>query len=273
MSGHPDNIAILFRAASDAGHQGDTARAIHLFEEIVALDPGRASAWFNLGLLHKRRHDWQASFDANERAYTLRPDHRGTIWNLGIAATALGDWSTARRMWHAYGLDISDGPGPIESDFGRIPICLHPDEDTVVWGHRIDPARARIDSIPPPSSGYRFHDLILNDGAPIGYRTDHDGEVAVLEALAPLHSDGFGCFLLRLDAPSQSDLAAFFQAAVWPGMGLEDWTMDADHTTGWQRERTVAVATTSLSEVRAMLTRALPPTIALTSLTTELAPA
>jgi hypothetical protein len=53
----------------------------------------------------------------------------GEAWNLGIAATALGDWATARRAWTAFGVTLPAGPAdqPIDGDFGITPIRLNPD--------------------------------------------------------------------------------------------------------------------------------------------------
>jgi hypothetical protein len=34
-----------------------------------------------------------------------------TFWNLGIAATVLRDWATARDSWSGYGIDLPAGDG------------------------------------------------------------------------------------------------------------------------------------------------------------------
>ena len=45
---------------------------------------------------------------------------------LGIAATALGEWALARQAWDAFGVDVPDGEGPIVADFGVAAIGLNP---------------------------------------------------------------------------------------------------------------------------------------------------
>lgn len=110
-------------------------------------------------------------------------------WNLGIAATALGDWASARRAWTAYGITgIGDGVEEIDVDFGMAPIRLNPDRASlalevqpaygnteVVWCWRRSPAHAVIASVPLPESGHRFRDVLLHDGEPKGTRPSAEG--------------------------------------------------------------------------------------------------
>ena len=151
----------------------DQAAAMACYREALTLDPGLDAAWFDLGLIHKRAGDWEQSFDCNLRAAEILGEKKGepAWWNLGIAATALHRWDTARRAWRAYGVDVPDGDGPIDADFGFGPVRINPSgAGEVVWGQRIDPARIRLHSIPFPASGHRWDDIVLHDGVPNGYR-------------------------------------------------------------------------------------------------------
>jgi hypothetical protein len=47
-------------------------------------------------------------------------------WNLGMAATALGDWKTAREVWSRYGISVPEGAGPIDMNLGLVPIRVSP---------------------------------------------------------------------------------------------------------------------------------------------------
>jgi hypothetical protein len=89
--------------------------------EIVRRHPDAASFWYDRGMFAKWRRDWPASVEYNRTALELTPERerRGeaAAWNLGIAATALHDWSTARLAWNAFGVPVT-GEGPIEEDFG-----------------------------------------------------------------------------------------------------------------------------------------------------------
>jgi len=132
-------------AAADANQH---AAAEASYREAVRLDPDWSEPHFNLGLLYKLTGRWRDSLDANLRASSLTPSAGEPCWwNLGIAATALQDWSTARRAWCAYGLTVPDGTGPIVMELGDVPIRLKPDAE-VVWCVRLDPARACIMNIP-----------------------------------------------------------------------------------------------------------------------------
>ena len=85
-------------------------------------DPHWSVPWFNLGLLAKRQRRWPESLEWNRRATGINADDEGAWWNMGIAATALGDWDEARRAWAGFGLEIPAGRGPIELDMGLTPI-------------------------------------------------------------------------------------------------------------------------------------------------------
>ena len=146
---------------------GQSEEAIREYERACQLDPSWHSPAYNLGLLYKYAGDWQRSLECNARATELAPDEEASWWNLGIAATALGRWDVARAAWRGAGIDIPDGTGPIDCSCGVAPIRLNPDATgEVVWADRIDPARAVLRSIPLTESGFRYGDVVLNDGAP-----------------------------------------------------------------------------------------------------------
>lgn len=131
------------------------------------------------GCMPKWRRDWWASVEYNRTALDrLTLEHREgepAAWNLGIAATALREWPTARLAWSAFGISLPDGPdeqSPIEADFGQAPVRLNAEprfageaplvldgrtwDTEVVWGRRLCPTRIRIENVPTPVSGHRF---------------------------------------------------------------------------------------------------------------------
>ena len=165
------------------------AAAIHEYERAIRIDPTWAVPFYNLGLLHKYEGDWALSLEANLRATELDPSDQAGWWNLGIAATALERWDVARFAWRGAGVkDVPDGAGPVDLPCGQTPVRLNPEGDAeVVWCQRLDPARARIESI--PLTDYCFGDIVLNDGAAVGYRMLGDEKVPVFNC-HPL--GGFG---------------------------------------------------------------------------------
>lgn len=54
-------------------HRGDLRAAERLLGEAVALDPGRAEAWFDLGELRAGRQDWAGAAEAFARVTALVP--------------------------------------------------------------------------------------------------------------------------------------------------------------------------------------------------------
>src|SRR5262249_19333801 len=84
-----------------------------LYRKAAELAPDWSDPWFNLGLLFKRQRRWDDSRACNLEAVRRDPKNSPAFWNLGIAATALGDWENARLAWKSYGGKIPDGPGPV----------------------------------------------------------------------------------------------------------------------------------------------------------------
>ena len=83
-------------------------RLAHLFDEAesaykaaLALQPNHGDWWFNLGLLHKARHDFENGLSAAQRARELVGDRRGVLWNIALCATALGRGETAVEAMRA----------------------------------------------------------------------------------------------------------------------------------------------------------------------------
>src|SRR5438128_2047087 len=61
------------------------------------LAPAWPDPWFNRGLIAKFERRWRDSLRFNRRAADLDPHNRPVWWNIGIAATAVGDWTAARE--------------------------------------------------------------------------------------------------------------------------------------------------------------------------------
>jgi hypothetical protein len=108
---------------------------------------------------------------------------------------------------------------------GLTPIRVAPDEGgEVVWCDRIDPARARIRSVPLPDSGRRYGDLLLHDGAPNGERRFGDRIVPVFDELVVLHTSAYATFEVEVTAPTQEGLEEWLREVSKAGLTVEDWT-------------------------------------------------
>jgi hypothetical protein len=268
------SIKSLISQASELSEAGDTDAALAKYLEALEIDINHAAVHYNIGLIHKYRGAWKESFKYNRRSAELQPEDQASQWNLAIAATALRDWKTARAVWAAQGMTLNGTEGPIEDNFGHTPVRLEPDGDAeVVWGQRICPVRARIVSIPFPESDIAYGDVVLHDGAPVGYRLDANGkEKPVFNMLEMFEPGHYSTYVVEavVDAPEQVSLLETLCDARQ--MTLEDWGSSVrlicracsegrphsqhDHEPPkkeWQRERRIAVAARDGTELEAVL--------------------
>jgi len=162
----------------------------------------------------------------NQRALELDPSDEAAWWNLGIAATALGNWSEARRAWKGCGIELEDGVGEVRMLSVRACVRLDPSgSGEVVWGQRLDPARIAILSVPLPESGHRFNDIVLNDGAANGTRVESNGnEVPVFDELSIWKASNYSTFRVKLEMPDDSAKEKLVELCVAHELGVEDWT-------------------------------------------------
>jgi tetratricopeptide (TPR) repeat protein len=221
-----EKAADLNRRANELENRGLLKKAITLYHKACALVPGWAAPLYNLGLLYKKERNWKQSLKYNQLAIAIEPRHEAALWNLGIAATALGRWQVACSAWRAYGIDVPEGDGPIDFSCGFGPIRLDPRGDAeVVWAYRIDPARAEIASIPFPESKHRWKDIVLNDGAPNGYREYKGKQVPVLDELELLEASPFGTYVAHVKMPNKRNyLTTLAECAAELGGNAEDWS-------------------------------------------------
>src|ERR1700687_378275 len=268
--------ARLNQAATDCEEEGRLAEAVALYEAASRAAPEWGVPWYNRGLLYKRQRSWDKSLRYNRKAVQLSPGEGDPAWwNLGIAATALGDWPTARAAWKAFGLEISEGEGPIEEDYGLVPIRIRPDDlGETIWSRRIDPARAILENVPFPDSGHRWRDLVLHDGAPNGHRMLHGEEVPVFDGLDLLAPSPFSTFVAAVSAVSPETAEALIGLLdQLPDVLAEDWTGNVrflcracsegrphdhhDHavagTKAWNPERRIGIAARTADAVQAVL--------------------
>jgi len=205
--------------------EGDHVTSAGLYRAILAREPSRADCWHDLGIATKHLGLWDECRSVNRRALELEPTDEGAAWNLGIAATALSDWATARAGWRAAGLEVPDGDGPPEMELGAVPIRVANDgEPEVVWCRRIDPARAIILSVPTAGCGRRHRDLILHDGSANGERLLNGQRVPVFDELDVLAPSGFSTYEARIEVNGADDVRALESSFERTGVVSEDWT-------------------------------------------------
>ncbi len=263
----PDDYAqaeTLHRQAYDSFEQGRLQEAAGLFDALLQLAPEHADYHYMQGLVHKYLRDWPTSLQHNLRALALREESdEASHWNAGIAATALGDWAEARRQWQACGLQLPQGEGPLETDFGVIGIRLNPwNQGETLFARRIDVVRARLLNVPLPQSGHSLGDLVLHDGARTGERLFNGEPVPVFNALARLSASPYRTYVAFVHCADANALEALLISEQHGLGGIEDWTESirtlclrcsygaahthAEHEASapgaWQAERNLGVA-------------------------------
>lgn len=263
------NTTELKSAAHAAWEDHDEALAEQHFLAALALDEQDAVTNYDLALLYKYQSRWAESLCYNRRASELNPEDEAAWWNLGIAATAVSDWTTAAKAWAFFGttmpLDALDNAAP-DLKLGLIPVRITQGEHVeVLWANRLDPARAQIVSVPMPDCGVRFHDIVLHDGAPRGTRELHGNPVPVFDWLEFWQRSNYSTYVIEALVPNALAVNTLDSLIVAAGLALEDWgsnvqmlckacsegTAHEHHDTGnetangaadWQPEREFGVA-------------------------------
>ena len=235
--------ANLHAAGVECSETGNEEGAIENYTKALALDPKRADTSYNLGLIYKYRGQWRESFDFNRRAREFQPDDEATLWNLAIAATALRDWKTARDVWRTLKIVTEDGEGPINQGMGQTPVRVYADavpagvaeglQDKpieVVWSERLCPVRARIVNIPTGATGFRYGDIVLHDGAPVGYRLNSYGkERPVFNVLEVFEPSRLSTYEAEIEAESPESMQELERACDVAGIKIEDWTANMEN--------------------------------------------
>lgn len=264
--------AELHKHAYAAMDSGDLQSASENFDLLLQMEPNDRFYHYMQGLARKYSFDWHSSLVHNLRAIELDTEFgEAEHWNAAIAATALGNWAQARRLWAALGIKLPEEEGPINDDFGVAVVRLNPwIGGETVFMRRIDPVRARLLNVPLPESGHRFGDIVLHDGARTGSRYDGDQQVPVFNELARLVPSDFQTFVVFVSCGRPEDIRELLESNL-PGIGyIEDWTEsvryycmrcsygtahrhDHDNEDEWQPDRNLGIAAQSKASVDKLL--------------------
>ncbi|WP_319458875.1 tetratricopeptide repeat protein [Micromonospora sp. RTP1Z1] len=263
----------LHRTAYEAWEAENWPVAGELLERLARRHPDHPRAgiwWYDAALAHKFLRNWAKAYELGREA-AARAERGGqdpAFWNLGIAATIVEDWDTARDAWRGYGLTVPDGDGEIMADFGVTPIRLNADRSggEVVWARRLCPTRAQVLNVPTPESGRRYGEVVVHDGAPNGEREVDGRTYSVFDELLLFRASELPTSSVTVAAHVEDvrALAALFGEhgyAAEPSSGVQvicaccsegNVSQNADHVVGGEQVVNVAAP---VDEIPALMER------------------
>ncbi|GHJ44237.1 hypothetical protein Cs7R123_15790 [Catellatospora sp. TT07R-123] len=216
----------LVEQARAAWRAEDWARSAELYEQLATLAPGDPRIgdwWYDAALAHKFRRDWPQAYRLGipAAASAARGKQDPAFWNLGIAATILRDWATARDAWAGFGIALPPGDGPIEGGFGKACVRLRTEDGhEVVWVERLCPTRARVVNVPFDPSR-RYGEIVVHDGEPKGDRVVGDRTYRVFDELVLFEPSALPTLAVTVTVATPADLHALGQALDARGYGFE----------------------------------------------------
>ena len=220
-----DEIEELYRKAVAYGQRGDVYNAVKLCKLIVRKSPDWSAPYAYLSNIYKGRNEWKPTLHYSEKAIEYNPFNETTWENLALAATALESWKKARLAWNQLGFRFKDSNEELRLDLGFIPVRLNPStQPEIVEATRIDPARAIIESIPQPSSGRRFKDLMLLNSKPNKDFILHGKKLGVFDELQVLKSSLWRTYAVVLQTGSQEDVDIFANLCHEADLGFDNWS-------------------------------------------------
>ena len=215
----------VFREAEAYQRKGDVYTAVKLFKKAIRLAPGWARPYVQLGSLYKDRADWKTCLHYTNKGLLIDGEEKQAWTNLGLAATALKKWKTARQAWNRLGYEFKETDQSTDFDLGTVALYLNPrTRPEVVWAHRLDPARATVQSIPQPGSGHRYHDTVLFDPASEGTQVVGARRWPAYRALQVLKTSPFKTFSVEIVEASLPQMDVLAQLCGQEGMGFDNWS-------------------------------------------------
>jgi hypothetical protein len=221
------------RLAREAWDAADWPRVATLYERLATDapdDPRTGAWWYDAALAQKFLRNWPEAYRLGIPAAALAPrgEQDPAFWNLGIAATILRDWTTARAAWVGYGITLPPGDGPIDADFGRACVRLNragadrfsAGGAEVVWVQRLCPTRARVINVPFDTSR-RFGEVVVHDGEPKGDRVVGDRTYRVFDELLLFEPSDLPTLSVTVTAAEASDLDALGDLLHSHDLGFE----------------------------------------------------
>ncbi len=217
----------LYRLVVEYDRRGDVYNAVKLCKRLARMAPDWSVPFAFLSRTYRSRMEWKPTFHYCLKAVEHNAFDENLWETLGIAATALGEWETARYAWNQLGFHFKSSAEALHLDLGILPIRLNPStQPEIVAARRIDPVRCVIESIPQPSSGRRYKDLILveNKPNPTGIFYLQNKKLPIHDELQLLKSSNWLTYSVLLHTSSQADVDTLANLCLSANLGFDNWS-------------------------------------------------
>jgi len=97
-----------FEAGEAALREGKLDEAERAFRQVLAVDPGVAGAYANLGVIHMRRKQWPQALGMLHKAERLAPNIAGIRLNIGLVYFRQNDFRSAIKPFESVVRDVPD---------------------------------------------------------------------------------------------------------------------------------------------------------------------
>lgn len=227
---HNDAAEQLYRLVVEYDRRGDVYNAVKLCKRLARLAPDWSVPFAFLSRTYRSRMEWKPTLHYCLRAVEHNAFDENLWETLGIAATALGEWETARYAWNQLGFHFKPSAEALHLDLGIVPVRLNPTTaPEIVAARRIDPVRASIESIPQPSSGRRYKDLILVENRPNptgvgGQFFQASKKLPIHDELQLLKSSTWQTYSVLLHTSSQNDVDTLANLCLSANLGFDNWS-------------------------------------------------
>jgi tetratricopeptide (TPR) repeat protein len=104
----------LFEDGEAALHAGKLDQAEHDFRQVLAIDPGAAGAYANLGVIQMRRKQWTQALEMLHKAEKLAPDMAGIRLNIGLVYYRQKNFSAAIKPFESV---VQQMPGSYQARY------------------------------------------------------------------------------------------------------------------------------------------------------------
>ncbi|MCI5083458.1 MAG: hypothetical protein MRY78_17295 [Saprospiraceae bacterium] len=207
----------LFKVATEYIRLGDHYPAVKILKKIVRKTNQFAPAYFELSKIYKSQNDWKGCFHYSKKTIALDAANKEAWWNFGIAATAIKRPRIAKIVWAKFGfVTFQPQTACVRLQRGK--------QFEILWGRQLDPARIQLYSIPHPSSGRNFQDILLIDRQIVGHTIVQQKKLPVFEELGLMKRSvyrTFTCYLYTTNSKSVEQLA---QLCADARLGFEVWS-------------------------------------------------